>query len=306
MYHLVIGIPTYKRPAMLEKLVKSIYASNINKEFISDVDILIVDNDKDRTAETTSLKLGNRCPTNFRFNYHNYAIRGLSNVRNEIIQRAFKLNPDYIVFVDDDEYVTKNWLNELIYSVVSNDADMAMGPVLPDFEKKVPEAISHWFYRPQNDNRKKLDFIITGNLIMCSKFLKEHQLQFDLRFNTTGSEDSYFGISVLKENGAIYSAAKAVVYETIPEKRATLKWLLQRSYNGANSYIYMMILERSYGKIIKKFFISLIYILFGFVFLLFLLFNFKYRYYGLLKMAEGIGGLTGFLNIQFHEYSKVR
>lgn len=57
---------------------------------------------------------------------------------------------------------------------------------------------------------------------MCSKFLKDHQLQFDPRFNTTGAEDSYFGISVLKKEGIIRWAGNAVAYETIPEKEPLL------------------------------------------------------------------------------------
>jgi succinoglycan biosynthesis protein ExoM len=306
MNHLVVGIPTYKRPLMLEKLIHSIYACNIDKEFILIIDILIVDNDLDRTAEASSSKFKSECPSDFKLHYHNYPIKGLSNVRNEIIHRALKFEPDYIVFIDDDEYVTKNWLNELIYSVVSNDGNMAMGPVLPDFEKKVSLAISHWFFRPQHDNGDILDFIITGNLIMCSKFLKEHDLKFDPRFNTSGSEDSYFGISVLKKNGSIYSASKAVVYETIPEKRATLKWLLKRRYSGANTYMFTMILEKCHKKVVKKLIVSFIYFFSGCIFLLFLPFSFKYKYVGLLKIAEGIGGFAGFMNIQSHEYSKVR
>lgn len=304
MNHLVIGIPTYKRPAMLEKLVNSIYDCNIDQKFISATDILIVDNDKDLTAKACTLKLKNKCPSNFKLHYHNYPKKGLSNVRNEIMEKALLLEPEYIVFVDDDEYVTKDWLNQLIYTVLKNGGDMAMGPVIPDFEKKTHEAISHWFFKPKYDNNQKLNFISTGNLIMRSKFLKEKQLQFDPRFNTTGSEDSYFGITVLKENGTIYSAEEAVVYETITEKRATLKWLLQRRYNGANTYTRTLILEKEYISVLKKLIVSLIYLLLGFVCLPVLPFKFKYRYISLLKIAESLGGFTGLMNLKFNEYSK--
>ena len=132
MNHLVIGIPTYKRPLMLEKLVNSIYTCTIDKKFISAIDILIVDNDKDQTAEAISLKLKSSGHlNNFKLHYHNYPLKGLSNVRNEIMEKALLLEPDFIVFVDDDEYVTKHWLNELIYTAVKNDGDMVMGPVIP-------------------------------------------------------------------------------------------------------------------------------------------------------------------------------
>lgn len=304
MNHLVIGIPTYKRPLLLGKLINSIYECNIDNNFISTIDILIVDNDMAKTAEATTSKYKINCTKNFELHYHNYPEKGLSNVRNAIIEKAIGFEPDFIVFVDDDEYVTVNWLNELIYCIVKNNCDMAMGPVIPEFKKKVSTAISRWYFPPEYENHEKLDFIMTGNLIMRSKFLRDYKLRFDPRFNTTGAEDSYFGISVLKESGTIYWASKAVAYEHISEKRASLKWLLQRRYNAANTYIYTMILEKNYFKILKKIGISIIYLLFGFICLLLLPFRFKYRYIGLVKIAEGMGGFTGLMNIKFNAYSK--
>ena len=199
----------------------------------------------------------------------------------------------------------RNWLNELIYCMVKNNCDMAMGPILPDFDKEVALAISQWFFRPKHDNGDKLDFIITGNLIMCAKFLKDNQLQFDPRFNTTGAEDSYFGISVLRKDGIIRWAANAVAYETIPAQRTTLKWLLKRRYNGANTYMFTMMLEKCYKKIIIKLMVSFINLPLGFLCLIGLPFKFKYRYFGLLRIADGLGGFAGLMNIKFHAYSEI-
>ena len=198
MNSLVIGIPTYKRPFLLEKLIKSIYKCNIDVNFISKIDILIVDNDISKTAEfITSIPFNNYSDI-FKLYYHNFPKKGLANVRNEIIEKAFDFEPDFIVFIDDDEYVTEDWLNELIYCMVNTNCDMAMGPVIPEFEKKVSTSIATWYYLDEYENYEKLDFIMTGNLIMRSKFLDQHKLRFDARFNAIGGEDSYFGIYVLK------------------------------------------------------------------------------------------------------------
>lgn len=304
MNHLVIGIPTYKRPLMLEKLINSIYTCSIDREFISAIEILIVDNDKDQTAEATSLQLKNNSPLNFNLHYHNHPKKGLSNVRNKIMEKALLFDPDFVVFTDDDQYVTEHWLNELIYTTVKNNGDMGMGPVISVFEVKLSKAISNWFFPTQFENNKKLNFIMTGNLIMRAKFLKDYQLQFDTRFNTTGAEDIYFGICVLEKNGTIHYAAKALAYECISKKRGTLKWLLQRKYRGANSFMYILILEKKIMGILKKLFISFIYFNLGVVCLLLLPFKFKYRYFGLIKIAESLGGFTGLLNIKYNEYSK--
>lgn len=303
MSRIVIGIPTYKRPVLLEKLINSIYDCDIDKNFISTIDILVVDNDIAKTAEFTTSKFVNNGSENFKLHYHKYSKKGLSNVRNKIIEKAFEFEPDYIVFVDDDEYVTENWLNELIYCMVKNNCDMAMGPVIPEFEKKVSTALSIWYLPTEYKNHQNLDFIMTGNLIMRSNFLHKHKLRFDPRFNTIGGEDSYFGIYVLKKGGTINYASKAVVYEHISEKRSSLKWLLQRRFNGANTFTYIMILEKDYIQVLKKIIISLIYLLVGVVCLLLLPFKFKYRYLGLAKVVEGMGGFSGLLNIKFNQYS---
>lgn len=304
MNHLIIGIPTYKRPGMLEKLINSIYNCSIDREFISTVEILIVDNDKDQTAEPISLKLKNSGSPKFKLHYHNYPLKGLSNVRNEIIQKALLFDPDFVVFIDDDQYVTQHWLNELIYTTVKNNGDMVIGPVIPAFEVKVSNAISKWFFLPHFENNKRLNFIMTGNLIMRAEFLKDNQLQFDKRFNTTGAEDIYFGICVLKKNGTIYYAAKALAYEYISKKRGTLKWLLQRKYRGANSFVYILVLEKNIIGILKKLLVSFIYFNLGVVCLILLPFKFKYRYIGLIKIAESLGGFSGLIKIRYNEYSQ--
>lgn len=304
MNQLFIGIPTYKRPLLLEKLINSIYECSIDENLISSIDILIVDNDLAKTAEVIATKFQNICPDKFKLHYHSYPIKGLSNVRNEILNKAFLFEPTYIIFVDDDEYVTKYWLNELVHCIDKNKCDMAMGPVIPEFEKQVPAAISKWFFLPEYENHEKLDFIMTGNLAMRTKFLVDHQLRFDKRFNNTGAEDTYFGISVLKKNGTIYYAQKAIAYENISIKRATLSWLLQRKFNGANNYISMLILEKGFIKILKKIIVSFIYFFIGIWGLILLPFKFKNRYFGIIKIAESLGGFTGLINIRYNEYLK--
>jgi glycosyltransferase involved in cell wall biosynthesis len=52
MYNITICIPTYKRPEMLKKLVQSIVENNINKTLIKEVNIIVADNDAEKTAES--------------------------------------------------------------------------------------------------------------------------------------------------------------------------------------------------------------------------------------------------------------
>ena len=306
MYKIAIGIPSYQRTAMLDKLMHSILACNLDPTLIKHVDIIIVDNDVEKTAEPITNKWIKNAATPFCIYYVNCPTKGLAHVRNEIFERALSLAPDFIVGMDDDQYVTPNWLNELTATIVNNKADFAIGPVIPQLEKNVSPAIAQWFSASRLEDQKSIDFLETANLIIRVPFIVEHQLRFDLRFNTIGAEDTYFGISALKKGAKIFWAAKAIVYETIPEKRATLQWLIKRRFRVANTFIYIMILEKRYARVIKKVLVNFLYLILGIFATVLIPFSFKYRYFGVLKIAESFGGFAGLLNIKFHEYSTGR
>lgn len=306
MYNITIGIPTYKRPAMLDKLLQSIFDCHLNPALIKQLDIIIVDNDIEKTGEHITAKWVKKTRPTFGLHYFNCPSKGLANVRNEIIEQAMLLEPDYMVGMDDDQYVTPNWLNELIATIVNNRGDFALGPVIPTFETAVPPAIAQWFEYQTIEDQKKVDFLETANLVMRAQFIKDQQLRFDTRFNTLGAEDTYFGISALKKEANIFWAAKAFVYETIPEKRATLQWLIKRKFRVANTYTYIMLLEKRYARVLKKILVNVAYLFVGALAIVLTPIGFKYRYFGVLKIAESFGGFAGLLNIKFHEYSTGR
>lgn len=302
MYNIAICIPTYKRPLMLEKLVLSIVGCKFDESTIKDVKILIVDNDVEKTAERTINALKEKFNDSHKIEYLCHPAKGISNVRNELIKKALLSNPDFIVFVDDDEYVVSEWLNELIKTLIINDADAVRGPVLAKFDKKIPDYVSYWFKRESYPNNYQLDTFTTGNLILKRASLQKYNIWFDSRFNVTGAGDYYFGIQLLKKGARIFWAANAITYETIPESRANIKWLIKRYYRGASTYMWVMKLEKQYMKLVKKILVSLVYIISGILALIILPFPIEKRYWGILTITEGIGGITGLFSVLYLEY----
>jgi succinoglycan biosynthesis protein ExoM len=302
MNRVTICIPTYKRTDLLDKLIQGILSCNISRTLISGLDIVVVDNDPAASAEATVRALVEKCAEGINLQYSCYSVKGLANVRNELLRIAGMSDPDFIVFIDDDEFVTPDWLNELVGTIILNKADLVMGPVISVFDEKVPEYISRWIERPSHDNNSKMDFIRSGNLIMRAKTLNEFNVRFDPRFNMTGGEDSYFGSVMLSKGASIYWAAKAIAYETVPSGRANIRWLFKRYYNGANVYTRILGLDRKYTGLIKKTGVSLLYILAGGLGSVMALLPLSHRYWGILKLAEGFGGLAGLFNIEYQEY----
>jgi succinoglycan biosynthesis protein ExoM len=304
MNKIAICIPTYRRPILLKKLLISLFACNIDKQYISDVTIIIVDNDHNKSAEIVINEIKHTYDETFELLYFNHSVKGLSNVRNEMFKKALEIGPDYILSIDDDEYVSNDWINQLMYTLVTNHGDIALGPVIPVLESDVSTYISSWFRYPMLPNLKRIKFFWTSSYIISVKFLLKHQLEFDIRFNTSGGEDTYFGVTALKKGAKIYWAKDAIAYETIPENRTKLKWLAKRCFNGAANYTYILKLENNYFGLLKKSIISILYLMSGIISLVLIPFPFRWKYWSILKISESFGGFAGLLSIQLHEYEK--
>lgn len=302
MYDLAVCIPTYKRPDMLKKTILSIIRGNLTGSNIRQVDIIVVDNDAARTAEAAVGELMGGVPETYHLHYAAFPPKGLANVRNELLEQALQLQPTHVVFIDDDEYASQDWLRELLEAMVRNNADMVVGPVVSVFEHDVPEHTSYWFEKGDHPNDSSIAFVASNNLMITADFLARSGLKFDQRFNTTGAEDTYFGIQARQEGARIYWAKKAIVYETVPEKRANLNWLLKRRYRGAITFTYILLLEKKYVQLTKKIAVSFLYLFVGMAGTILVLFPTKFKYWGILKVAEGYGGMAGVVNVKYHEY----
>ncbi len=302
MNNIAICIPTYKRQVMLKQLIVSISECSIDKSIINNINIVVVDNDADKTAEIVIQDLKAENNKMYDLHYHNYAIKGLANVRNELLSKALEFKPDFIIFIDDDEYVTVNWMNELVKTIVNNNADAARGPVLAKITNPVTKGIAKLLEREKHENNAQLLLWTTGNLILRRTSLETFNVRFDKRFNSTGSEDTFFGIQIAKKGATIFWAANAITYEIIPKKRTQLKWFIGRAYRGGAMFMFILKLEKDYLRIANKILISFLYILAGLLTSIFVLFPIKFRYWGILKLSDGIGALAGLLNIQYNEY----
>ncbi len=303
MNRIVVGIPTYRRPLMLKKLINSLYACSINLDLIDSIRVIVIDNDDSGSAAAIIQELLHERPKNFDLDYVSFPLKGLSNVRNKILEEAFNFDPDFILSIDDDEYVVTNWFNEMINTAVVCKADVVLGPVVPDFEdKNLPAYVSKYFQRPVRKDQELLNELRTGNILLRTTFLIENNITFDERFNATGAEDTFFGIQVGKKLGKIHWAAHAIAFETISKERSTLDWLIKRTYRTAITYTYILTLEKSYGLLMKKFCVSVLYILMGILGLVFLPFRINNKYFGVLKIAEGLGGFAGLFSFKYNEY----
>ena len=303
MYNIAVCIPTYKRPVMFKGLILSISQVEINPALIRELNILVVDNDKDKSAEAITLELSERLQGFLKIEYHSCPVKGLSNVRNELLTRSIDLKADYLAFVDDDEYVSPQWLNELLKTMITNKGDVIMAPVIAVLQPGVSRYLSCWFQKPFYVDNQRLDHIRFGNLLISSRSVTERNIRFDQRFNATGGEDSYFGHQMIEQGASVYWSAGAVIFETIPESRVRLNWLFKRRFNGALTFTKILKIEKNYLGLVKKIMVNIIYLLTGFVALVLIPFPVQKKYWGIFKISESLGGFAGLVNIPFRAYA---
>ncbi|MFZ6870998.1 glycosyltransferase family 2 protein [Undibacterium sp. Di27W] len=240
MFVLSICICTYKRPALLRRLLQAILTQSLRDVA---VEVVVVDNDHEQSAATVLHEMqaifGNRLKA------LNLANSNISLARNAAIAAA---SSAWIVMIDDDEVPVTDWLAQLLKVQASEQADVVFAPVLPEYAVSTPQWIREGGYfdrrrlptgtRIDHRDARSGNVLIRRSLLQSLTEARQDGLgPFDPAFGTTGGEDSML-FRRLDHMGAIMVwCDEAPADEYIPGERATAKWLLQRSYRTGQLFM---------------------------------------------------------------------
>lgn len=227
-----VCIATFRRPHMLRELLEGISKLRFLKLPAPDLVVIVVDNDPARSAEY----ICSAASLPWRMKYTPEPRRGIAQARNRSIREAE--DADFIAFIDDDEYPSTVWLDELLWTQAKFAADVVSGPILPDFDDDVPDWVraGKFFDRGIQDSGRATDACSTGNALVRRALFDQLSL-FDERFALTGGEDTQFFLRVRQSGFTIVSSRHAFVHEPIPRSRGNLRWLLRRAYQSGNSWV---------------------------------------------------------------------
>jgi glycosyltransferase involved in cell wall biosynthesis len=235
MNKIVLGIPSFRRPESLERLLNAIAALRTD----ANLTVLVVDNDAEkREAVSTCIRMrtqGYRWPLDAIVEER----RGIANVRNAIVAHILEKHPcDFIAMVDDDEEPDAGWLAEMLRVQAETGADALNGQTKRVFERDPGAWAIHCDGVSDTFAPTGPIAVIegTGNLLARrSLFEKMPAPWFDPAFGFTGGEDKDFFVRA-KAMGARFAWANdAIVYDHVPPSRANLKWALRRAYSAGNS-----------------------------------------------------------------------
>lgn len=232
---IVLGICTYRRPEELRKLLESLP----HLQGMDSLDIVVADND----AGGQGMQVCQSMPDNYPFNISAMSVTtsGISAVRNAVVTKALSLQPDMLVFLDDDEWPEKQWLSELLKVQAQFDADLVGGPTRPVFPEHANPALTdnpYYGADMQLPDGSECQLQAGGNFLIRASVMQHYAPAFfDEAFSHSGSEDLAFFTRLAADGCSMRWAANAIVHEPVPESRLTPDWLKQRVINIHNSRV---------------------------------------------------------------------
>src|SRR5215472_4247270 len=130
MPDVTIGIPTFRRPRSLERLLLAIETL----ETTATVRVLVADNDAERREGV--VVVDRLMSAAYRWPIEAFVVekRGIPQARNALIERALSVGFDWLAMIDDDEWPEASWLSAFLRVAVETGADALHGAVIPEFE----------------------------------------------------------------------------------------------------------------------------------------------------------------------------
>jgi glycosyltransferase involved in cell wall biosynthesis len=221
-YEAIVCLATFKRPAMLINTLHSLL-NQINSPYFT---VYIVENDAmglEGFQAASAFILENNLPWKVLIEPQ----QGNVHAINAVFTKAMAENPicKFFLMIDDDEEASPDWLHHMVAN--ASMADIIGGPVYPRFARET-KAHKHPAYHPAFNKTGAVSQIYgSGNCLFSREILQEF-MPFDVAFNHLGGADSDIFTRARLASKKFYWVEEAKIYESVPEERLSLKWLLAR------------------------------------------------------------------------------
>ncbi|MEE9494006.1 MAG: glycosyltransferase family 2 protein [Gammaproteobacteria bacterium] len=303
---IIISMATFNRPAGLISVLDGIEKLALSDNY--QLTIVVTDNSPDANAENyihTRKK-------DYKWDliYLHEKTTGISYARNTGLEHALDHDFDYIVFIDDDESPSTQWLQELLKVCEETSSMAVIGAVHARFQKPPPWWIIKGGYlnSPNYKDRQPVPNGYTTNAIVNMTAIKDMKLEFEHRYALTGGEDTLFFKTIQDHYGDILYAKEAITFEHIVPERAKLSSLMKYWYRTGNTegiqqiihsdnaiYQKLKVLSSGLGRM-------LIGTAIGIVTLPTLLFRQIYPFMSIRIVCRGLGYFVSVFGIEFQEY----
>jgi succinoglycan biosynthesis protein ExoM len=302
MQHICVCIATFRRKALLEKLLISLQTLNTNGLFTYSVVIAGSTHD----TESGSLVASITPSSPIKISYITRDEHDIVSGRNACLNAACG---DYIAFIDDDTYPDPDWLLYLHQEITSKDIAAVGGKTLAYFDD-IPSASTKTLSDLSCGARSKFynDFMpSTNNCLIKRAIVTENHYSFNPLFSLSGGEDSEFFTRMKQDGLKLSFTDKAIVYEYFPRKRRKLSWYFLRFYRFGYTYARLQAAKNSMHYILiatKIFLILFSGILLLPAIILHIILDQKQLWVYFYRVACFLGNIGFLLNLNYVEYKK--
>jgi glycosyltransferase involved in cell wall biosynthesis len=189
--------------------------------------LLVIDNDPSFNTRTLV--------ENFKlFCYVEEFVKGYATSRNRILERA--QGCDFVVMIDDDMRLSEKWLEGVLHSIRSREAQIYSSPVIPDDIPAIPPWLRRYFIRPTRAAGRTSPDFGTGNVVIDLKFVESNSISFNLKFNKCSGEDLDFFDQMRACSAVANWSLSFPVYENHVRSQLTFRSVARREIRTAKAY----------------------------------------------------------------------
>ena len=244
MTEVAVVIPTLRRPAELERAIRSVFAQTTLPACI-----VVADNDPDGSAAAVLERLSPEAP--FPLVYAHAPRPGVATARNVGLAAT---EAGLIAFLDDDEIAAPGWLAALLSAQRALGADVVFGPIqgrAPDASAWTRPYLERFFSRTGPSSDTVIDEAYgCGNALFVRAATLRGETPFDVSAAPSGGEDELLFQALARQGVRWGWAADAWVEEAAPRHRATLAYALKRAFAYGQSPSQKAVQDRHWGSLV--------------------------------------------------------
>lgn len=225
-----VGVCTFRRESVVETLAS--LGAQILPPRIR-LRVIVADNEPTPAAEARVRAAAEAYGLDLA--YVHAPAHNISLARNAVLDA---LAGDYLAFIDDDQIAAPDWIASLVEAAERDGCDVMLGPVTAVYPPQTPSWIAAGDFHSFRAVRVK-GRILKGyscNVLIRTETLRRAGLRFDLSLGRMGGEDDDFFYRLTDAGGVIGFTEAARVFEPVPAARASLTWLLKRSFRSGQSH----------------------------------------------------------------------
>ncbi|GGF13838.1 glycosyltransferase family 2 protein [Subtercola lobariae] len=230
---LAIAVLTFRRPSDLAEVIPLLLEQALQVAALARGHVLVVDNDPGASAREF---VESYPPQTTPLIYVHEPQPGITAARNRALSASAE--NDMLVFIDDDERPSAEWLRSLLEVRRASGCAAVAGPVISAYDRE-PEAwitAGRYFERLRHETGAELIVAATNNLLLDLRQIRAFGLSFDPGLGISGGGDTLFTRQIVAHGGRMLWSAEASVTDVVPRARVTRRWVVLRAFRSGNSW----------------------------------------------------------------------